>query len=565
MVSGGVELHVREQGESTAPAVLLVHGFPDSSHLWDGVSEILATRFRVVRYDVRGTGGSAAPADRADYALPQLARDLVAVADAVSPDAPVHLVGHDWGAIQGWEAVTDPALAHRFASFTSIAGVCLDHVPHWMRGLLRRPTPRNLARLLNQRLRSTYISFFQLPVLPELTLRLAARWWSRRGERAEGPARVRVRDAVNGLQLYRVNIRPRLGRPGRRHTAVPVQQVVPLRDRFVTPAMQESAEPWCARLWRRELPAGHWAPRTHPEVVARWIAEFVDHVRGAAPVRGLQPARDRVRRPLAGRLVLVTGAGGGIGRATALAAAARGAEVLVVDVDEAAAADTVRCVTSAGGRAHAYRVDVADGAAVHELAERVQAAHGVPDVVVANAGVGVAGPFLATSEEDWRRVVDVNLWGVVHTLRAFAPRLVARGEGGHLVVTASMAGYTPNRLLPAYSTTKAAVLMLAQCLRAELAGQGIGVSAICPGFVSTGIAATTRFVGADPEEERRRRESAVRFYRRRAFPPERVAAAVLRAVERNEAVVPVTAEAVAAQALSRLSPTLLRALGRLLG
>jgi NAD(P)-dependent dehydrogenase (short-subunit alcohol dehydrogenase family) len=200
---------------------------------------------------------------------------------------------------------------------------------------------------------------------------------------------------------------------------------------------------------------------------------------------------------------------------------------------------------------------------MNKLADQVRAEHGVPDIVMANAGIGVAGGFLDTDEDDWRRVVDVNLWGVVHTLRAFAPMLVDRGQGGHIVVTASMAAYCPWPELTAYATTKAAVLSLAQSLRTELAPHGIGVSAICPGMIATNIVNTTRFAGQDEATELRSRQATDAIYRRRHYGPDKVAKAVLRAVATNRAIVPVTPEAHIAAAGARLSPGLVRRLGGL--
>lgn len=141
--------------------------------------------------------------------------------------------------------------------------------------------------------------------------------------------------------------------------------------------------------------------------------------------------------------------------------------------------------------------------------------------------------------------------------------MAERGQGGHIVNTASAAAYQPSKALPAYSTSKAAVLMLSECLRAELAGQDIGVSAICPGFVNTNITSTTRFAGVDAAEERRRRKKSARLYGLRNYPPEKVADAVLRAVVRNEAVVPVTPEARGARLLQRFAPRTLRAIARM--
>jgi NAD(P)-dependent dehydrogenase (short-subunit alcohol dehydrogenase family) len=159
-------------------------------------------------------------------------------------------------------------------------------------------------------------------------------------------------------------------------------------------------------------------------------------------------------------------------------------------------------------------------------------------------------------------VLGVNLMGVVHGCRLFGAMMKERGQGGHIVNIASAAAYLPSRTLAAYATSKAAVLMLTECLRAELADEGIGVSAVCPGFVNTAIAKATRYVGVSASEQEKLRGKADRLYRLRNLPPERVAEAVLRAVRENRPVVPVAAEARIGRALSRLSPGTLRFVAR---
>jgi len=231
--------------------------------------------------------------------------------------------------------------------------------------------------------------------------------------------------------------------------------------------------------------------------------------------------------------VLVTGAASGIGRAVAEGFEARGATVVTVDRDPG-------CT---------HRVDVTDVAAMERLADEVCAEIGVPDVVVNNAGIAVSGPFLAHSTQDWQDIVDVNLMGVVHGCRIFGARMRDRGEGGHIVNVASAAAFTPTTFLPAYCTTKSAVLMLSECLRAELAPEGIGVTALCPGFLPTNIAGSARFVGVDdPEAEQRRTD---RLLKRRPYPLEKVADTVIKAVERNRAVQLVTVESRAARVTPR--------------
>jgi len=269
------------------------------------------------------------------------------------------------------------------------------------------------------------------------------------------------------------------------------------------------------------------------------------------------------QKPFGDKLVVVTGAGSGIGRATALGFAANGARVVAADLDLAAATSVSGLITARGGTAHARQADVSAAADMERFANWVRTEVGVPDVVVNNAGIAIVGPLLAHTEEDWQRIIGVNLLGVVRGCRLFGAQMAERGTGGHLVNIASAASYAPSASLPAYATTKAAVRMLSECLRAELAASGIGVTAICPGFTSTPIARAARYVGLPAGAEEQVRENIVRALRRRRFPPEKVALAVMRAVLRDQPMVPVNAEARVTYALSRLAPGALRALARL--
>ncbi|MGH3866250.1 MAG: SDR family oxidoreductase [Pseudonocardiaceae bacterium] len=558
----GVLLRVHESGARGAPTVVCVHGYPDDHTLWDGVAAELAPHYHLVCYDVRGAGQSGKPRERRAYRLDQLAQDLAAVVDAVSPDRPVHLLAHDWGAIQAWHALTGHWLSGRVASYTSISGPCLDHADHWFRARLRRPTPRALRELITQLMSSWYIAFFQLPLLPELAWRagLVQRAVALAG-RTGTPA---VADGVRGVQLYRANMLPRLAQPGPRTTDVPVQVLAPRRDPFVSRSLQTDIGRWVPNLAVRELPGGHWLPRSHPHIVARCASELIDHAEGGREARALRRARRTGphRRRFEDTLVVITGAGSGIGRATALEFAEQGAEVVVTDIDQLTAERTAQLASTLGPPASAYPVDVSDARAVEKFGTLLLDEHGIPDIVINNAGIGVSGPFFDTTVADWERIIDVNLWGVIHGCRVLGGLLVAGGTGGTIVNIASAAAYLPTRALPAYATTKAAVLALSQCLRGELAEAGIGVVAICPGFVHTNIASTTRFVGLDATEERATQRRVTELFRRRNFTPRRTAQEILRAVERNTAIAPITIEAKTGLLASRLTPGLLRALAR---
>ncbi|GAA3554806.1 SDR family oxidoreductase [Amycolatopsis ultiminotia] len=562
--SDGVRLSVRVGGAPDGPTVVLVHGYPDNSSLWDGVAADLGRHHRVVTYDVRGAGESGKPRPRSAYRLDQLADDLAAVVDEVQPDGRVHLLAHDWGSIQAWHAVTGDRLRGRIASYTSISGPSLDHAGAWFRAQLARPTPKRLANALRQLLHSYYIVAFQLPVLPELMWRTGAmRALIRRLEPDENaPSAV---DGVHGLELYRANMGPRMARPQPRPAEIPVQVLAPTGDAYVTDPLQTEVQRWVPDLWVRRIVGSHWVARGKPEVVATAAAELIAYAETGAESRALKRSRagETERGRFAHRLVVVTGAGSGIGRETALAFAAEGADVVVTDLTADTAEETAKLVRDKGSTAGAYTVDSSDGEAVTRFAEQVRDEFGVPDIVVNNAGIGMSGSFLDTTVEDWEKVVDVNLWGVIHGCRAFAPMMKERAEGGQIVNLASAAAYLPSKILTAYGTTKAAVLALSNGLRAELAADGIGVTAICPGIVNTNITGATRFVGVDADEQQRLQKASSKLYARRNFGPEKVARDILRAVERNIAVQPSTPEAKVAYVLSRLTPGLLRAAAKL--
>ena len=571
--NGAVEIAVYEQGNRDGETILLLHGWPDTHHLWDAVAPLLRDRFHLVAVDNRGHGGSGNPRGFRAFRLSELAEDHRAVIDAVSPDRPVHVLAHDWGSVAMWEAVCEPGAEHRIASFTSVSGPNLDHLSRWARRLLSRPTPRNVALVAGQLASIGYTFLFMIPVLPKALLALTMseqRWRAglAMAERAD-PEQISLgptftKDVGRGLRVYRANVLPALLRPRERTTRVPVQVIVGTRDPAIRRSCYDNELDWAGRVWRRVVDGGHWLPFSHPALLATSTVELVDAVTGGEPARALRRAelhraeQGRRRKQFGDQLLVITGGGSGIGRQTALAFAGQGAEVVVSDVNLASAEETAALITAAGGAAHAYRLDVADERAVRAHADEVAATHGVPDVLINNAGVGQVGRFFDTPAAEFARVLDINLYGVINGSRAFGAKMAARGLGGHIVNLASMAAYSPQQGFSAYSTSKSAVFMFSDCLRAELAGAGIGVSTICPGIVHTNIVANTAFAGLSKQDEAAEQQRYDQLYRRRRYGPDKVATRIVSAVRKNRQIVPVTPESWLQYHLNRFVPALVR-------
>lgn len=255
-----------------------------------------------------------------------------------------------------------------------------------------------------------------------------------------------------------------------------------------------------------------------------------------------------------GKVALVTGAGSGIGAALATALAARGAGVVVTDLDGAAAAAVAACLERAGRGARAAPLDVTDAAAFRALVEETAASEGRLDFLFNNAGVGVAGEARDLALADWQPVVDVNLWGVVHGIAAAYPLMVRQGFG-HIVNTASGAGLVPRAGMSAYTATKHAVVGLSGALRVEAAAHGVRVSVVCPGYVRTNIFTSTRFVNVDGAALMARVPI-------RPMSAETCARITLRGVERNQAIIAVSKLLRLEWLIHRVSPSLFLRLER---
>lgn len=256
----------------------------------------------------------------------------------------------------------------------------------------------------------------------------------------------------------------------------------------------------------------------------------------------------------ADRVAVITGAGSGIGAALCRELARRGAIIVAADLDEAAAAGTARGCTNAATpvpsvATHA-RCDVTQADEVEQLAAETCASHGHIDLWINNAGIAIGGPTDSLSLDDWRRVLDVNLLGVVHGVHAIYPRMVAR-RSGHIVNIASVSGLAPYPFVLPYVTTKHAVVGLSQGLRAEARAHGVRVSVACPGMVRTPIWERSEVRG-----ELARGRKLLDRISGAIMSADDCAAEIVRGVGANRGVIPVTAEARTAWLLNRLSPAL---------
>lgn len=255
----GAVLAVFEFGPEPGPDVptlLLVHGYPDDHRVFLPAIRELARTHHVVAYDTRNAGASAVYGPDGDYSLRTLVDDAFAVLAETDARA-VHLVGHDWGSIQGWAAVQDPRAPGRINRYTSISGPDLGHFSRWVRDRAR--DPRAWPQLGGQLVRSWYIGAFLVPALPEAAWRLfLTRRYEKTARRAVGS------DPIRGLALYRSNFRGRRKPAAEGRVGIPVHVVVPLKDPFLMPALVEGLESWVDDLTITKVNGGHWWPATRP-------------------------------------------------------------------------------------------------------------------------------------------------------------------------------------------------------------------------------------------------------------------------------------------------------------
>jgi NADP-dependent 3-hydroxy acid dehydrogenase YdfG len=254
---------------------------------------------------------------------------------------------------------------------------------------------------------------------------------------------------------------------------------------------------------------------------------------------------------LSNRVAVITGAGSGIGRATALAMARRGCHLALADINEAGVQDTVRAVQGLGVRATAHRLDVADRAAVAAFPEQVRQAHERVDILMNNAGVALGGTFEQVSEADFDWLLEINFHGVVRMTRAFLP-LLHGSDDARIVNVSSIYGIITPPGQAAYSASKFAVRGFSNVLRHELEGSTVGVSVVHPGGVATSIAKNARIpAGAPGDEVDRGRKTMEKLLR---MPPEQAGEIIVRGIEKRQARILVGSDAKAAALLERLAP-----------
>jgi NAD(P)-dependent dehydrogenase (short-subunit alcohol dehydrogenase family) len=254
---------------------------------------------------------------------------------------------------------------------------------------------------------------------------------------------------------------------------------------------------------------------------------------------------------LANRVALVTGAGSGIGRATALALARRGCHLALADINGAAAAKAAQEARALGVRASSHVLDVADREQVAALPAAIQAAHQRIDLLMNNAGVALGGTFEQISEHDFDWLMEINFHSVVRMTRAFLP-LLHKSDDARIVNVSSIYGLVSPSGQSAYSASKFAVRGFSNALRHELAGSSVSVSVVHPGGVATSIATSARApAGALPEEVARGRETAQKLLR---MPPEKAGEIIARGIEARKARILVGSDAKFVALLERLAP-----------
>jgi short-subunit dehydrogenase len=255
------------------------------------------------------------------------------------------------------------------------------------------------------------------------------------------------------------------------------------------------------------------------------------------------------------KVTLITGASSGIGESIALALAREGAKLELVARDRERLESVRDLCVAMGAEVTLHFADVAEEAQMLAVADDVHARHSAIDVLINNAGVVMGGFSWEVETSDWRRLLDINVMGVVHGIRAFVPKMLERRQGGHVVNISSVSGLFGTRGMGTYSASKFAVVGLSESLRMELHRHKIGVSVVCPGYVNTPIQSKVKMVGVLSSDEARAR--VAKEFTKTNLTPEAVAERTLKAIRKNEFIAAIGREAVVVRVLKRWAPSLL--------
>ncbi len=265
--------------EQPREVLVFAHGFPDRALFWEKVAKQLEQDFYVVAFDMRGCAESTHSRGYKHYKFEPLIADLYAVIDAVSPNQKVHLIGHDWGGIYGWNAINESAGVRRIASFTTMSP-SLEQVGLYLRRRFLKPTPRNLWQAGVQLLRNSLMTFFSFPILPELLFlsglgTLMMKVMVKQYEHIPFVANEGVAgDAIRYLGIYRANLLQRVLFAKQSTTAVPVHLLLAARDPFLPPHLFEDSQKWASTISQSLVDAAHWAPLSRPVEMANTIRTF---------------------------------------------------------------------------------------------------------------------------------------------------------------------------------------------------------------------------------------------------------------------------------------------------
>jgi len=254
---------------------------------------------------------------------------------------------------------------------------------------------------------------------------------------------------------------------------------------------------------------------------------------------------------ISGKLAVITGAASGIGRATAIELARRGARVAVTDVNRDGLAETEALIKAAGGEVTTYLLDVADRDAFHAFAQEIEETQGGADIVINNAGVAQIARVEDLAYDDFEWVMNIDFWGMVYGTKAFLPQLQAKGSG-HIVNVSSLFGLLAVPSQAAYNSAKFAIRGFTEALRHEMRGTEIRVSCVHPGGIKTNIVRNARFLQSTQATERE--EAVTGFDRIARTTPERAGIVIVDGIEKNRERILIGMDAKIIDVLQRLMP-----------